>query len=154
MITCQVYNLPARHSVTVEIRARLWNATLVEDYFDNAKDDQDAVVIDRVEIFSKAQVIVDSVYTQDVSNDFEAVMTTALPDRQLEADGRRLDWWIYVVSVACGLLVLIVIVLILWRLGFFERRRRPSSSGVEDDDSDFMMSANFEKVKLNGNSDF
>ena len=154
MITCQVYNLPARHSVTVEIRARLWNATLVEDYFDNAKDDQDAVVIDRVEIFSKAQVIVDSVYTQDVSNDFEAVMTTALPDRQLEADGRRLDWWIYVVSVACGLLVLIVIVLILWRLGFFERRRRPSSSGVEDDDRDFMMSANFEKVKLNGNSDF
>jgi hypothetical protein len=158
IITCQVYNMPARHSVTVEIRARLWNATLVEDYFSLAAaaddDSGGGAVIDRVEILSKAQVIVDSVYTQDVANDFEAVLTTALPDRQLEPDGRRLDWWIYVVSVACGLLVLVVIILVLWRLGFFERRRRPSSSDA-DDDSDFMMSANFvEKVKLNGNSDF
>lgn len=147
-VTCQVYNLPAKHSVTLEIRSRLWNATLVEDYFDAAVGDGVGAV-DRVEIFSKAQVIVDSVYTQDVTNDFEAVMTTALPDRQLEPT-RGLDWWIYVVSVACGLLVLIIIVLILWRLGFFERRRRPGT----EDDSDFMMSANFEKVKLNGNSDY
>ena len=108
--------------------------------------------VDRVEIFSKAQVIVDSVYTQDVANDFESVLTTALPDRQLEPARHRLDWWIYVVSAACGLLVLVLIVLVLWRLGFFERRRRPD--GAEDDDTDFMMSANFEKVKLNGNSEF
>jgi integrin alpha 7 len=33
VVTCQVYNLPARHSVTLEIRARLWNSTLVEDYY-------------------------------------------------------------------------------------------------------------------------
>jgi len=33
VVTCQVYNLPARHSVTLEIRARLWNSTLLEDYF-------------------------------------------------------------------------------------------------------------------------
>jgi hypothetical protein len=47
-----------------------------------------------------------------------------------------------------GLLVLVVICLILWRLGFFERKLPDE---VEDD-SDLMLSAHFEKVRLNGNS--
>jgi len=131
-ITCQVYNLPARDSVTVDIRSRLWNATLVEDYSD----------MDRVEIYSKASVIIDSVYTQDLSNDYESVLTVALADRQLEPI-QSLDWWVYIVSAVVGLLVLVLIVLILWKLGFF-RRTRPV-----DDDTDFMVSANYEKVKLN-----
>ena len=136
-ITCQVYNLPARDSVTVDIRSRLWNATLVEDYSH----------VDRVEIFSKASVIIDSVYTQNVSNDYESVMTVALPDRQLEPI-QKLDWWIYIVSAAVGLLLLVLIILILWKLGFF-RRNRPL-----DDDTDYMVSANCEKVKLNGGDMF
>lgn len=132
-VTCQVYNLAARGSVTLEIRSRLWNSTLVEDYS----------TVDRVEIFSKASVIIDSVYTQDLSNDLESVLTVALPDRGLDPV-RQLDWWIYAVSAGVGLLVLILIVLVLWRLGFFQRTR------PVDDDSDYMVSGNFEKVKLNG----
>ena len=131
-ITCQVYNLPARDSVTVDIRSRLWNSTLVEDYSH----------VDRVEIFSKASVIIDSVYTQNVTNDYGSVMTVALPERQLEPI-QKLDWWIYILSAAVGLLLLVFIILILWKLGFF-RRNRPL-----DDDTDYMVSANCEKVKLN-----
>ena len=132
-VTCQVYNLAARDSITLEIRSRLWNSTLVEDYSN----------IDKVEIFSKASVIIDSVYTQDLSNDIESILTLALPDRQLEPI-RSMDWWIYVISAAAGLLVLVIIILILGKLGFFRRQR------LVDDDTDFMVSANFEKVKLNG----
>ena len=132
-VTCQVYNLAARDSITLEIRSRLWNSTLVEDYSN----------IDKVEIFSKSSVIIDSVYTQDLSNDIESILTLALPDRQLEPV-QSLDWWIYVVSAAAGLLVLVIIILILGKLGFFTRQR------LVDDDTDFMVSANYEKVKLNG----
>ena len=46
----------ANASFTVEVKARLWNSTLVEDY----------TSVDRVEIVSKASVIVDPVYTQEV----------------------------------------------------------------------------------------
>ena len=131
-ITCQVYNLQARDNVVVEVRSRLWNSTLVEDYTN----------IDRVEIVSKASVIIDSVYTQDLTNDFESILTIALPERQLEPI-HSMDWWIYVVAAAVGLLVLVLIVLVLYKLGFF-RRQRPL-----DDDTDYMVSGNFEKVHLN-----
>ena len=137
-ITCQVYNLPARDSVTVEIKARLWNSTLVEDYSD----------VDRVEIYSKSTVIIDSVYTQDPSNDHESILTVALPDRQLEPK-QPPAWWIYILSAAIGLLLLVMIVLLLAKVGFFQRTRPQDE---DEDDSDFMVSANFEKVKLNGSN--
>ena len=56
MMHHQVYGVRANASFTVEVKARLWNSTLVEDY----------TSVDRVEIVSKASVIVDPVYTQEV----------------------------------------------------------------------------------------
>ena len=47
------------------------------------------------------------------------------------------------VEVACGILLLVVIILILTKIGFFKRKR-------PDDELDYMMSANFEKARLNG----
>ncbi len=135
-ITCQVYNLPAGDSVTVEIKARLWNSTLVEDYSD----------VDRVEIYSKSSVIIDSVYTQDPANDHESILTVALPDRQLEPR-QPPAWWIYILSAAVGVLLLVIIVMVLTKVGFFQRNRPLD----EEDDSEFMVSAHFEKVHLNGN---
>ena len=55
-----MYGVRANASFTVEVKARLWNSTLVEDY----------TSVDRVEIVSKASVIVDPVYTQEV-RDFQ-----------------------------------------------------------------------------------
>ena len=131
-VTCRIYNLKANNSFTIEIKSRLWNATLVEDYSN----------IDRVEILSKARVIVDPVYTQEVSNDYKSIVTLALPDHQLEPL-QTPSWRIYVVAVVCGILLLVLIILILSKLGFFKRRR-------PDDEADYMMSANFEKARLNG----
>ena len=51
-----MYGVRANTSFTVEVKSRLWNSTLVEDY----------ASVDRVEIVSKASVIVDPVYTQEV----------------------------------------------------------------------------------------
>ena len=128
-ITCQVYNLKANNSFTIEIRSRLWNATLVEDYSN----------IDRVEILSKASVIIDPVYTQDVSNDYKSIVSLALPDHQLEPL-QGPSWWIYVVAAGCGVLLLVIIITLLSKLGFFKRKR--------PEDDDFLMSANFEKARL------
>ena len=49
-------------------------------------------------------------------------------------------------SVLVGLLVLFIISSILHRLGFFKRKR---PNVADEDDSDLMMSAHFEKVRLN-----
>ena len=133
-ITCQVYNLKANNSFTIEVKSRLWNATLLEDYSN----------IDRVEIFSRAAVIIDPVYTQDVSNDYKSILTLARPDLQLEPL-QGPSWWIYLLAAVCGLLLLVIIISVLSKLGFFKRKR--------PEDDDFLMSANFEKARLNGESD-
>ena len=137
-ITCQVYNLQARDSVIIEVKSRLWNSTLLEDYGRS---------VDKVEIVSKASVIIDSVYTQDLTNDFQSVISVARPDLQLEPI-QSLDWWIYIVAAAVGLLLLVFIIIVLKRVGFFNRYR-PTSNDSDDDDTEFMVSANFEKVHLN-----
>ena len=51
---CEIYKLPAKVGATIEIRTRLWNSTLAEDYLD----------IDVVEIYSKARVVVDADISQ------------------------------------------------------------------------------------------
>ncbi|XP_059094879.1 integrin alpha-PS1-like isoform X2 [Tigriopus californicus] len=136
-ITCQIYNMPAGVPATIEVRSRLWNSTLVEDYSG----------IDQVEIFSKAKVTVDPDITQNIGDDYVSVRTIAYPDSHQLLPEQGLEWWIILISILVGLLVLVLICLILWKLGFF-KRKRPS----EEDDVDFMMSAHFEKAHLNGNS--
>lgn len=72
----------------------------------------------------------------------------AFPDKRQLLTEPFPEWWIVIASVVAGLLVLVVICLILWRLGFFVRKLPDEI----DDDSDLMLSAHFEKVRLNGNS--
>jgi hypothetical protein len=131
-ITCQVYNLRANTSFIIEVKSRLWNATLVEDY---------GTGVDRVEVVSKASVLVPADYTQEARNDYESVVTLALPEPKLEPAAGP-GWWIYLVAALCGLLLLLTIVAVLSKLGFFKRKR------PEEDATDFMVSANFEKVRL------
>ena len=141
-ITCQIFALQAKASASIEVRARLWNSTLAEDYND----------VDKVEVFAKAKVKVDDVVTQDISDDYVGVKTVAEPDSRRVPGGRGglPEWWVILVAVLAGILLLVIISLCLWKLGFFERKR-PEEEGLEDD-ADFMMSANFEKVRLNGSN--
>lgn len=135
-IKCEVYNLPAKVPATIEVRARLWNSTLMEDYSS----------VDVVEIFTKATIMVDGDISQSVDDDYMSVRTVAYPDAARKRPLAIPEWWIILISVLAGLLVLVMISLILWKLGFFERKR------PADDDSDLMMSAHFEKVRLNGDT--
>ena len=137
-ITCMLYDVPADLVATIEVRSRLWNSTLAEDYYHG--------YVDEVEIYSKASVIVNQDIIQDVSDDFVSVLTLATPDPSKGLIESTPDWWIILVSILIGLLVLVLISLILWRCGFFERKR------PDEEDDDFMMSAHFERVQLNGGS--
>ena len=135
-IQCDVYNLPVQVSATIEVRSRLWNSTLMEDY---------GTGIDLVEIFTKAEIKVDGDISQYVGDDFMSIRTVAEADIARQRPSLFPDWWIIIVSILAGLLVLVIISSVLWKLGFFKRQRPVT----EDNDSDLMMSAHFEKVRLN-----
>ena len=135
-IRCDVYNLPVQVPATVEVRARLWNSTLLEDYQSS---------VDLVEIFTKAEIKLDGDVSQYVGDDELSIRTVVEAAFGRTRPTLWPDWWIILASVLAGLLVLVIISSVLWKLGFF-KRQRPSS---EEDDSDLMMSAHFEKVRLN-----
>lgn len=121
----------------IEVRARLWNATLAEDYLG----------VDYAEIYAKARLEVDPDISQDVSDDEVSVRTVAVPDKRRGSVDPFPEGWIVLASVVAGLVVLVLLSGVLWKLGFFDRHL-PSEE--EDDDADYMVSAHFEKVKLNG----
>jgi len=138
-ITCELYSIQANYTAVIEVRSRLWNSTLADDY--------NVEYVDEVEIYSKAHVILNMDITQDLSDDHVAVLTIAKPKPSDRIDS-SLDWWIILLSVLIGLLVLVAICLILWKCGFFKRHRM--SEEDEYGDMDHMFSANFEKAALNG----
>jgi len=137
-IICDVYNLPVQVSATIEVRSRLWNGTLMEDYGSG---------IDLVEIYTKADIKLDGDISQYVGDDFMHIRTVVEADKGPQHPIFFLDWWIIIVSILAGLVVLVIISSILWKLGFF-KRQRPMQAEL-DNDSDLMMSAHFEKVRLN-----
>ena len=96
---CSLYDVPADLVATIEVRSRLWNSTLAEDY--------GLGYVDEVEIYSKASVIVSRDIIQDFSDDHVSVLTTAVPDPSKRLLETTPDWWTFVVSVVIGLLILL-----------------------------------------------
>ncbi|XP_071513010.1 LOW QUALITY PROTEIN: uncharacterized protein [Panulirus ornatus] len=125
---CNIRNLGARQSASIRIKSRLWNSTLVEDY----------PRVSYVSIKSRASLILpeDIREDQDQSDDTASAETLAYPDLLDQLPPEEVPLWVILVSIFAGLLVLIIIVLILWKLGFFERKRPdPTLSGNLDKDA-------------------
>ncbi|KAK8740447.1 hypothetical protein OTU49_002915 [Cherax quadricarinatus] len=125
---CNIRNLGAKQSASIRIKSRLWNSTLVEDY----------PRVSYVSIKSKASLILpeDIRKDQDQSDDVASAETLAYPDLLDQLPPEEVPLWVILVSIFAGLLVLILIVLILWKLGFFERKRPdPTLSGNLDKDA-------------------
>ena len=119
-IHCTLRNLGDKSSASIRIASRLWNATLVEDYSH----------VNLVNIQSRAELILpeDLRYRQDQSDDIATADTKAYAN--LLEQSKAVPLWVILVSIFAGLLILILIILLLWKMGFFERKRPdPTSSG-------------------------
>ncbi|XP_042879254.1 integrin alpha-PS1-like, partial [Penaeus japonicus] len=125
---CTIRNLGAKQAASIRIKSRLWNSTLVEDY----------PRVSYVSIKSKASLILpeDIREDQDQSDDVASAETLAYPDLLDQLPPEEVPLWVILVSIFAGLLVLLIIALILWKLGFFERKRPdPTLSGNLDKDA-------------------
>lgn len=58
----------------------------------------------------------------------------------LEQESESIPWWIIILAILIGLLLLICLTLLLWKLGFFKRRR-----------PDPTLSGNIEKHRVDDN---
>ncbi|XP_057322797.1 integrin alpha-PS1 isoform X1 [Microplitis mediator] len=122
-IKCIIYNLQRKQEATITVKARLWNSTLVEDY----------PKVDQVKIGSNARIVIPpniEIQQENLKNDQATAETIAYPDLGDQQDSEPVPIWIIIVAICAGLLLLILLTLILWKLGFFKRRRPdPTLSG-------------------------
>ncbi|XP_054706716.1 integrin alpha-PS2-like [Uloborus diversus] len=113
-ISCSVFNLTREEQVIFTIRSRLWKNTL------------DEMGLDDVQISSKLVSRVTSL-PHDVDPTFlgfkSFFVTTKVNPETVTLQLHMIPWWILILSVSVGLLLLGLLALVLWQLGFFRRRR-------------------------------
>uniref|UniRef100_A0A8B9SW74 Integrin alpha-3 n=1 Tax=Anas platyrhynchos TaxID=8839 RepID=A0A8B9SW74_ANAPL len=102
---------PQRPTTTFRVRARVWNSTFIEDYsdFDRVKVDGTATLFLRTHVPSISM----KNHTVRFSVDVDSELTEEQP--------AEIALWLVLVSVAAGLLLLGLIILLLWKCGFFRR---------------------------------
>ncbi|XP_067649409.1 integrin alpha-PS1-like isoform X1 [Haliotis asinina] len=113
-IKCNIGEMSRNAYVEIKIRARLWESTLLQDYMN----------VGEVKIRSKAELYIDpalNIESKETTNENYAT-TIAIPDVK-EQKTVGLEWWIIVVAVLAGIILLAGLILLLWKLGFFKRKK-------------------------------
>ncbi|XP_060109433.1 integrin alpha-7 isoform X2 [Heteronotia binoei] len=111
---CPLYSFD--RSAVLTIWGRLWNSTFLEEYS----------TVTSVDVIVRASITVKST----IRNLFLKDSTTQIPvtvylDPSV-AVARGVPWWIILIAILAGILVLGLLVSILWKCGFFKRTSQES----------------------------
>uniref|UniRef100_A0A9J8A6A1 Integrin alpha-2 domain-containing protein n=1 Tax=Cyprinus carpio carpio TaxID=630221 RepID=A0A9J8A6A1_CYPCA len=94
-----------------QIRAHMWNSTFIEEFSS----------VSAVELLVRANITIKSNIKHLVLNDAVSVMI--YPEHGL-SDQHSIPWWIILIAVLAGIIVLALLVCLLWKCGFFKRTER------------------------------
>uniref|UniRef100_A0A3B3VT15 Integrin subunit alpha 6 n=1 Tax=Poecilia latipinna TaxID=48699 RepID=A0A3B3VT15_9TELE len=109
---CVVLKCPLQgiNGTTVELRSRLWNSTFIEV----------------TNCIVKASLVLESQAPNIIlkSPDFTVTVPVS-PDSDVAQFG--IPWWIILIAVLAGILILALMVFLLWKCGFFRRSKQDDS---------------------------
>uniref|UniRef100_A0A8C2B334 Integrin, alpha 6b n=1 Tax=Cyprinus carpio TaxID=7962 RepID=A0A8C2B334_CYPCA len=104
-------------NAVISLRAYLWNSTFLEDY---AK-------LNYIDIIVKASLDFKSSATNiQLKNEPALVRVTVFPEHRVAQYG-GMPWWVLLVAILLGLLLLGLLVFLLWKCGFFKRSKYDDS---------------------------
>ncbi|KAK3543748.1 hypothetical protein QTP70_027161 [Hemibagrus guttatus] len=114
-IKCPLQGLDS--SAHIVLRSRLWNTTFLEDY----------ASYNYLDLIVKASISLDvSAKNIVLKNPETQVRLTIFPENTVAHYG-GVPWWIILVAVLAGILMLALLVLLLWKCGFFKRSKYDDS---------------------------
>ncbi|XP_022797417.1 integrin alpha-9-like isoform X2 [Stylophora pistillata] len=117
--SCNLGQLKLGDKVDIKMTFRLWINTLIKE-LDPPK---------AVDLETTAKIKVPSIITQpNLNNDQATIITTAKP-AQTEAQKKKVAWWVILLSVLGGVLLVGGVVAGLYKCGFFKRKRIKDISG-------------------------
>ncbi|XP_014315482.1 integrin alpha-7 [Myotis lucifugus] len=117
--SCLLYKvLSFNHSSVSEVWGRLWNSTFLEEYS----------AVKSLEVIVRANITVKSSIKNLVLRDASTVIPVMVYLDPVAVVAEGVPWWVILLAVLAGLLVLALLVLLLWKMGFFKRARYPEAT--------------------------
>ncbi|KAL4660480.1 integrin alpha-3 [Arapaima gigas] len=121
--SCPLHNMS--NIAKVIVRARVWNSTMLEDYADAL----------RVEVKGKVTLTLVTNIPTIKMNSHSGQFTVNIDPMLREEKKYEIPLWIFILAALAGALLLGLIILILWKFGFFKRasyyRIMPKYHGVK-----------------------
>ncbi|XP_044922501.1 integrin alpha-6 isoform X2 [Mustela nigripes] len=111
-ISCPLRGLDSKASVV--LRSRLWNSTFLEEY--SKMNYLDILVRASIDVAAAAENI-------KLPNAGTQIRVTVFPSKTV-AQYSGVPWWIILVAILAGILMLALLVFILWKCGFFKRNKK------------------------------
>ncbi|XP_069547008.1 integrin alpha-7 isoform X2 [Brachyistius frenatus] len=111
---CVLFQCPL-HSFSgqavLKIHARLWNSSFIEEF----------PAVSALELLVRANITVKSSIKHLVLKDAAAQVPVMIYPEPGLADQYWIPWWIILIAILAGILLLTLLVCILWKCGFFRR---------------------------------
>ncbi|XP_057557836.1 integrin alpha-7 isoform X5 [Hippopotamus amphibius kiboko] len=116
VFSCPLYSFD--RVAVLHVWGRLWNSTFLEEYS----------AVKSLEVIVRANITVKSSIKNLLLRDASTVIPVMvyLDPAAVAAEG--VPWWVILLAVLAGLLVLALLVLLMWKMGFFKRARYPEAT--------------------------
>ncbi|CAK8695049.1 unnamed protein product [Clavelina lepadiformis] len=112
--TCFVGKIDSEKKIFISVKGVIWNSTFLEEYYG----------VPEVRVYSNAKVWINRANIfHDVNSVLETSVSTSILAEKVVLPETKVSMWLVIVAIVSGVILLVVIVLILWRCGFFKRRR-------------------------------
>ncbi|KAL1265145.1 hypothetical protein QQF64_003172 [Cirrhinus molitorella] len=93
------------------IRAHMWNSTFIEEFSS----------VSAVELLVRANITIKSSIRHLVLKDAATQVSVMIYPEHGLSDQHSIPWWIILIAVLAGIIVLALLVCLLWKCGFFQR---------------------------------
>ncbi|XP_072602359.1 integrin alpha-7 isoform X5 [Vulpes vulpes] len=115
VFSCPLYSFD--RAAVLHVWGRLWNSTFLEEYS----------AVKSLEVTVRANITMKSSIKNLVLRDASTVIPVMVYLDPVAVVAEGVPWWVILLAVLAGLLVLALLVLLMWKCGFFYRSSQSSS---------------------------